>query len=1195
MNLNKKAIKNFATEARVSLLRDIEKKLNYLKPATPNELPVKVDKGVETEDVSFNSGEKKEQRKKLIARYNQIGKDNLIKEVAYTWFNRFIAIRFMEVNGFLESNVKVFSATEKEKTEPQIVTEALNVDLPVNKDLIYRYKDENNTDELFKYLLILQCDQLSESLPFLFEKLNDYTRLLLPNNLLGKNSVINKLVNDIPEDNFKQVEIIGWLYQYYVSEKKDQAFKASNKKGDKKEKYNKDTLPAVTQFFTPDWIVKYMVENSLGKLWIESTNNINLKNELNYLIENPEHRDEVRTEYKNSFVRNDIEIESIKFLDPAMGSGHILVYAFDMFYQIYQSLGYARSQIAKKILENNLYGFDIDKRAAQLAQFAVLMRARQFDPEILEENLTMHLIEIKETNNISNIDLDKYPEIKRLIDTFYDAKILGSIIEVPNIDIKKFKDEFKKLQENQDIFIQQYIPFINDLVKQLELFMTKYDVVVTNPPYGPKNNFQKNFGDYVDNHYLETKADLFAVFMDVCSNLAKKDGLVAMINQHQWMFLKTYEKLRETFLKNNTILSMLHLGTNAFPEISGEVVQSTTFVFLNSEIRSYKGKYFRLVNFDTTKEKESAFINGECENYVRMQRNFSKIPGSPIAYWVSKNVYNIFDKGKDIEDTADITGSLNKTANNNKYVLFNWEIDRTKLFNEWVGYAKGGVIRKWYGNRDQIVDWSNSAKEFYSNNSTSNIIPQEYRFRKGITYTDLTTKGFSARFLEDKQIVDMSGPALFIENDKSRTILLGLLNTKIANLIFNILNPTFHVKINDIRRFPIIILNNKAISRNIVREVCTNICISKLEWNSRETSWDFNQNPLVKHKTDSNLIEDAYRKYTDYWREQFFTLHKNEEKLNKIFIEIYGLEDEMTPDVELDNITILEDEADINEKHLKEIKNREEIKEFKGNTANPKLKEGLHKYFTQNDKKKLLKFDHEEIIKQFVSYGVGCIMGRYSLDEEGLAFAGGDFDDKKYKIFQPDDDAIVPVLDDIYFEDDIVTRFVEFVKASFGEKRLADNLKFIAEGLGKNKNETSKEAIRKYLFKKFYKDHVKRYKKKPIYWLFTSGNEQAFNALIYLHRYNKYTVSKMRTDYLHELQGKYEMSLQQSEQQLNDAESSKEKNKLETAIKNLRKKLEEIKKYDELLKHYADKQIELDLDDGVDINYAKFEKIIAKK
>lgn len=1215
--MNKSKIKSFAIEARSSLLRDVEKKLMHLNLDNVDKLPTKIDKGVEVADVSFTSGEKQDQRKNLIDRYNAIGKEQLIEEIAYTWFNRIIAIRFMEVNGFLKSGVRVLSAIDQDKNEPQIMTNLNSVKLPIDKELVYSLQDSGDHAGVFKYLFILQCNELNKDLPFLFEKIDSYSELLLPDNLLGVNSTISKLVETIQEDDFKNVEIIGWLYQYYVTERKDKLIKA-------KKKYKTNDIPPVTQLFTPHWIVKYMTQNSLGRYWIEAhpEHKDDLKENWDFFIEN---RDENSIEEIKKLKNSNLNIEDIKVYDPAMGSGHILVYAFEVLYQIYEILGYQKTDIPSLILQKNLFGLDIDARATQLARFALTMKARQYDKEILSKHITLNLFEIKsgdvltneEINTLSGNNSEKEDSLRKFIQQFEKAKDLGSIIKLENIDLDILEEALIHAQSSTQLFGQYALTKFKALVEQYKVMSQKYDVTIANPPYMGGKYMNLTLKSYVKENYPDTKSDLFAVFIEMMFATTKANGQLGIMSPFNWMFLKSYEKLREIIINKKTIQSLVKPSYTSFFESA--IVSICTLVVRNKSI-DIDGEFFDLGYLGNAEDQpillKEAILNPKIDyRYTSSTKEFSKIPGSPIAYWASERVRKVFEK--DTISSLNIYSQPGLQTSNNKVFIKNWtevslerigfiltQKEASESEKKWFPYNKGGEYRKWYGNQDHIVNWYKNGQDIKSyvnakypylkGNIDYVVKDRGYYFKEGLTYTKISSSAFGIRFFPKGQIFADAGSSIFPAKSLTN-YLLGFLGTKLTWSFLQILNPTMNIQSGNVGDLPIIIINNNNYKKDIDNLVQNNINSSKNEWDSRETSWDFEGNSLIKHKSDSNLLFEAYKQFTEYCREQFFALHKNEEELNKIFIDIYGLSKEMDPDVELRNITILKEECTINETYLDEIRNRENIENIKGNISNQKLKSGLYPYFSNDDKQQLLQFNDEVIIKQFISYAVGCMFGRYSLDVQGLAFAGGEFDKGKYTTFKVDDDAIIPVLDDTYFEDDIVTRFVRFVLVTFGEDTLDKNLDFIATALGKTAKETSKERIRKYFSKDFYKDHVKMYKKKPIYWMFTSGKEKAFNALVYLHRYNDSIVAKLRTDYLHELQGKYDIELENKEVSLKNTDKASKKVKMEKQIKVLRKKVAELRTYDGLLRHEADKKIVLDLDDGVDVNYAKFENILAKK
>lgn len=1158
--MDKSAIKNFAVNARVKLKEQIEQKA-YTFGITKNEI-----KNVETFEDAFEvNGNKYDKRllkhrESLVKKINEKGFDQVIEEVAYTWFNRLIAIRFMEVNEYLPSGVRVLSSTDSNKVEPDIIREAANLDFEnLNVDLIYKLQDENNTEELFKYLFIKQCNELGRIMPLVFEKIEDYTELLLPDNLLQEGSIIRDLVTSITEEDFKeQVEIIGWLYQYYISEKKDEVF-ADLKKN---KKITKENIPAATQLFTPDWIVKYMVENSLGRLWLESHPDDELKSKWKYYLEEAKQEPEVIKQLQ--VIRDEnkgLKPENIKFLDPCMGSGHILVYAFNVLYDIYKSAGYSEREIPKLILEKNLYGLDIDDRAAQLSYFAVMMKARSYSRRILRKKIDLNVCSIQESNGFPKEAIDFFAsgneplkeDVEYLINVFNDAKEYGSILEVKEIDfdaIEKRIDEIRNSGTN-DLFELQYKNIILEkipaLLKQAMIISRKYDVVCTNPPYMGSKGMNEKLKNYIEKKYEISKGDMFAVFIEKCIQMTKKQGFTSMVTMHSWMFLGLFEKLRENILNDTSLYSILHLGMEAFENIIGKVVQTVSFIARKVKIANIKPFSIRLVDFYDSRryEKEEQFFNIENRYSHISQSAFSKIPGSPIAYWVSDMFIENFSKGCSISTISDFTGSQNITANNEKYLRYLWEVKKLDIHQggKWVLYSKGGDFRKHYGNLNNVIDWSLGARNFYNENKTSNLLNEKYWYQKGISYTDITTRGSSFRYLPTGCLFDKSGPT--INYVKSLYYVLAILNSKVSNYYLEVLNPTIHVQIKDIKNIPIIFDKEK--SEYIKKIEKANVNISKEDWDSFETSLEFRINPLINlekynYNWRSYKLESIFKEWESLCYQRFVSLKNNEEKLNEMFIDIYKLQDDLD--------------------------------------------------YTVNDKDiTVSKADRERDIKSFISYSVGCMFGRYSLDEEGLIYAGGEFNPDRYKTFKVDIDNVLPITDDEYFEDDIVSRFVEFVKITFSEETLEENLDYIADTLCKKGNETSRQTIRRYFLKDFYKDHLKIYRKRPIYWLFDSGKNDGFKALIYMHRYDVGTVARVRTDYLHLLQRKYEAEVNRLDVTIENSTSTREKNESRKKKEKIQKQILECIQYDQVIAHVANQKISIDLDDGVKVNYAKFQEV----
>lgn len=1216
--MNKTAIKNFAVRARVKLIEDITQKA-YELGVTNNEI-----KDIETFEGGFkikgleNSKVYKKyelnQREQLVSKVREKGFEQVIEEVSYTWFNRFIALRFMEVNDYLPTGVRVLSSVEEGKIEPDIIKEALNIDLEIDKDLVYKLVDANDTEDLYKYLIIKQCNQLGQIMPMVFEEIADYTELLLPDNLLSEGSVVRDLVESIEEDDYKdQVEIIGWMYQYYISEKKDEVF-ADLKKN---KKITKENIPAATQLFTPKWIVKYMVENSLGRLWLESHPDEDLKTQWKYYLEEAEQDPDVQKKLDELKDPN-LNPEDIKVLDPAMGSGHILVYAFDVLYDIYLKANYSERDIPQLILEKNLYGLDIDDRAGQLAAFALMMKARSKNRRIFRKRIELNICSIQESNGIPNEAIDYLispnetvlektihkSDVEYLVEVFKDAKEYGSILDVKIIDFDAIEKRIEEIKngETLDLFELQYKEVILEklpsLVKQGKIMSEKYDVVCTNPPYMGNKGMNANLSPYVKEKYPDSKTDFFAVFMEKSNDYSKINGLYCMITQPSWLFLSTFTKLREKLIDNSCIYSLLHMGRGVF----GIDFGSTAFVIRNLSESKFKGDYFRLhqrvfqyIDCDDIgdlylKSKESnnfkydfsqykkgvneELINSTEDDYIlnkeqsihyhSIQENFKYIPNYPISYWVSNEITNLFINNKKLGDIAETRLGM-ATADNNRFTRLWHEVDIEKVGFyikdrevalkskcKWFPYNKGGNYRKWYGNNEYIVNWENDGleirnfKDEVTGRTKSHNYNLDYIFKRSITWSFVSSTNFGVRLSLEGFIFDVGGSSMFLDNEFI-LYTCAFLNTKLTFEFLKIQNPTLNFQPGNLSNLPIVINITNSYKDVIEKLAKQSIQISKNDWDLFELSWDYKNNPLLtysalKNNYDSNKIETAFYIWTDFTNEQFNKLKANEEELNRIFIEIYGLQDELTPEVEDKDITIR-------------------------------------------------KADRERDIKSFISYAVGCMLGRYSLDEEGLIYAGGEFDINRYKTFIPTKDNVLVIADDDYFEDDIVNRLVEFVKITFGEKTLEENLDYIAETLGKKANETSRQTIRRYFLKDFYNDHVKTYSKRPIYWLFDSGKQNGFKALIYMHRYDTSTVARVRTDYLHKLQKQYEAEVKRLDIFLESDISAREKAAAIKKKDSINKQILECLTYDQVIAHIANQKVEIDLDDGVAVNYDKFQNV----
>ena len=1177
--MNKPQIKNFSVWARRKLIETVSYRMsligifeNRIAEALPQSTADLKFYDIGTGKPAEVKGNDIKYRNELVNKIKRDGYKNTVEEIAYTWFNRLIAIRFMEVNDYLPSRVRVLSSLDSGKNEPDIITEAVSVaeenGFDISADEIYRLKDDNKVDELFGKMFEFQCIQLYDCLPELFQNSENYMEMLLPVSYTDKDGIIYHLVHDIPEDDFNlekegQVEIIGWLYQYYNTEPKDAVFAALKKNV----KISSENIPAATQLFTPDWIVRYMVENSLGRLWLDGHSDCSAKYEWKYYLEEAEQEESVRTQLDEIHKEyRALNPEQIKFIDPCMGSGHILIYAFEVLMQIYMSCGYSERDAAQLIIQKNLYGLDIDKRAYQLAYFSLMMKARQYDRRFLTREIKPNLAHFQGLASVQNAYVTG--AIKEFAEQFENCDIYGSLTEM---------HEIKELDEALDDFsgvIDMDFSTTERMMTIYKALTQKYDVVCTNPPYMGGSGMSAALSDFVKKYYPDSKSDLFAVFIERCGELAKANGFYAMITQHAFMFLSSYEKLREKLL-NKTTVNMAHLGARAFDEIGGEVVQTTAFVNYNSHIKDYKGTYVRLVDIVGENEKKEKFLSGDCR-YTAKQENFSKIPGAPVAYWVSENFVRAFENETIGEVYVPKFGM--STGDGEAYIRFWFEPSYKKIATDaknedefdsqnkkWNALDKGGQFRRWYGNKNNVVLWENRGNEI-KNNPKSAVRSPQFFFQPHISWTLISSGTFSARFFENGYILDTASNCIYLNNNDYRYA-LAMLNSKVAIMILNLLNPTINMSCGVVSLVPLKIVENNKINDLVEK----NVALSKSDWDSFETSWDFKKHPLLNYgisiysglgngdnmptfffaveRTSSSFkieekdvpkaytIESAFEMWNDVCNDRFNTLKQNEEELNRIFIDIYGLQDELTPEVEDKDVTVR-------------------------------------------------KADMQRDIKSLVSYAVGCMFGRYSLDVDGLAYAGGEWDDSKYSTYIPDKDNCIPITDDYYFEDDIIKRFSDFIKAVYGEETLEENLNFIAEALG-NKGKTSREVIRNYFLNDFYKDHLKIYQKRPIYWLFDSGKQNGFKALVYMHRWNADTIGNVRVEYLHKTQKIYMNELDRMQDTIDNSNDSREIAAAKKAKEKLTKQLKETKDYDASMAHLANMRIDIDLDDGVKVNYEK--------
>ena len=1244
--MDKTAIKNYAIWARTKLIEDIKYKASLLgitEKGIADALPQST-----TQEQYFDIGtrepyairgvqiaqrrslaeaiKKKAQESDYLTAYNSI-----IEEVAYTWFNRFIAVRFMEVNDYLPCKIRVLSAVDG-RQEPDIVQNPFDAKLDytsAEEELISQHQMNNEGDKLFNMLFVKVCNDLSKVLPQLFEAEQDYTELLLNISYTDQDGLIYKLVHDIPEDNFDvnavdeegkpvgQVEIIGWLYQYYNTEPKNETFALLKKNV----KITKERIPSATQLFTPDWIVRYMVENSLGRLVISGQlvvdsgqslvdseeERIAKEKELaerfgwKYYLPGAKQDADVRKQL-NQLTTNNYSPETIKVIDPCMGSGHILVYAFDVLMQIYTQMGYTDKDAALSILENNLYGLDIDKRAFQLAYFAVLMKARQYHKFILKKQPQCHIYAIAESNGINmkhlayfGAQLDELAkpvalnQMQELITTLHDAKEYGSIISVADYDwdlLRQFAAEFD-ISGEMNLFdsfgIEAAQQRLQELVAVGEVLAQKYEVVVTNPPYMGSSGMGAKLSAYVKQNYPDTKSDMSTVMMEKTLAMCSENGFMAMINIPVWMSKSSFLRLRYDLLTKHTFINMIHCGRGIF----GSDFGTTAFVIKKDYIYDYKTVFHQLFDemgaVDSVSQKEEWFLEKKGRFIVK-QKQFLNIASYPIAYYTSQKLLEILDREKPLSDYAYPRKGLT-TGDNDIFVRLWFEIDKTKFSQftngkKWFPMTKGGDFRRWYGNNEYVVNWENEGyalKNFKDESGRLRSVLRNTQFylRKSISWNDTTATGKIAfRYQPEGYISNASGPCVFADNDLF--YLFGLLNSVVSQKLLEILAPNMKFEVGQMSLVPII----KKTSEKINVFVNNTIELSETDWDSFETSWDFAKHPLVvtsgqllvnrdssantqlttNHSSlatsgqllvnsDSSVntqlstthyplttIAQAYQRWEEETNARFTQLKANEEELNRIFIDIYGLQDELTPEVEDKDVTVR-------------------------------------------------KADLQRDIKSLLSYAVGCIFGRYSLDVEGLAYAGGEWDESKYVTFKPDEDNVIPITDEDYFEDDIIGRLIAWLKVVYGAETLEENLRFIADALGTS-GDTARQKIRNYFLKDFFKDHCKIYQKRPIYWLYDSGKQNGFKALIYMHRYNADTSGQVRAEYLGKMEETYESEINRM-QDIMDNGAGREVALAGKRKEKLQKQLHECRDYDAVLGHIALASIAIDLDDGVKVNYVK--------
>lgn len=1196
--MNTARLRTFAQESRLLLMQGVANRILYWgfdREGNLTEAPKAIDGGYSFREKLYDDTGVPPRWKKLEKKItaSSEGLKDTIEEAAYTWFNRLLAIKIMEENGLMPPIL----AFRKDTLDPMILWDAKEQKSGVTdarlKEKINEAVKANNDAEAFALLIIDFCNR-QPLLKEIFGSLDDFTELLIPTDLLSSEGFL-ALLNDseiIVHEDYGTVELIGWLYQFYISDRKDEVFAGFKRN----RKARAEDIPAATQIFTPKWIVSYMVENTLGKAYLDFEPDSALGEEMKYLVE---------SENESSRIIEDIE--ELTLIDPACGSGHILVTGMEWLYKMYREQGYNAKSAIENILSHNLFGLEIDDRAAQLARFALMMKAALLmktvnASEAIEmvqrpNGMLPQIAAFPENRAFSSEEVEVLTEgkhtqeIYKTFDLLRQGKNLGSVIKLDLSEeaLEALKTGYKHIKAKAknlglDVFEEAAWLTLKDYAEIALILSGKYTAVCANPPYMGQKNMNGELKDYVGKHYPMTKADLFAVFMEVCMNITIKDGLMGMINQHAWMFLSSYEKYRKYLLLNYSIQNMLHLGPRTFEELSGEVVQSTSFVLKKIKPEDAKGNYYRLVDYNSSLKKEKNFLRGHDFHSDVSQSNFEKIPGTPIAYWVSKNLIKAFSLPK-LKDYYETRKGL--VTMNDRLFVFEWfevncelvglnckdVVEFDKLKYEYAPFKSGGGYKRWYGNRNKLIKWQNDGEkiknyitEISGDHYSRQIFNQSFFFKKSLSWNSIAARKSSFRWYEDGFIFGSAGPSLFY--DKDFKCVLAFLNSKLTDVFIKIINPTFNFGPTVIGKLPF----KKIDSERIERIVEDNIYISKSEWDAQETSWDFEQNSLVVQKADS--LESSYRLWQEKVTGDFYQLHKNEEELNRIFIEIYGLEEELTPEVPLKEITILQDELKQNDLEVLED-------EFR------------------TGKRPELPIQKDIVIAQLLSYFVGVMMGRYRLDKPGLHIAHPNPTDEElqaYKVtnaaipftLKIDKDGILPLMgEEGAFPDDAVKSIRNLVYHIWGEDSQTMNQNFINECLG--------EDMEKWMTEKFWDEHIsgRMYKKKPIYWMFCSNprspRNSAFRALVYMHRMNAFTVQQLLINYLHPHQSHIKSRYEKLEEtkDFHTREESRDMDRLS-------KMLSELAEYEQKLKKVANEQITFDLDDGVAVNYAKFEGVTAK-
>ena len=1102
-----------------------------------------------------------EARKRLEEQIRRDGFGQVMEAMAYTWFNRLAAIRYMELHGYLGHGYRVLSHPDGQPY-PEILEHAADVDLPgLDREKAVELKlDGSKDEELYGLLLKAQCNALHQAMPFLFEPIGDETELLLPGNLLHTDSLIRQMVEGIDESAWRQIEIIGWLYQFYISEKKSQVIGKVVASED---------IPAATQLFTPNWIVKYLVQNSLGAQWLATYPHSQLKAEMDYYIEPAEQTDEVTAQLA-AITPSTLNPEALTLIDPASGSGHILVEAYDLFKVIYLERGYQKRDVVRLILEKNLFGLDIDGRAAQLTGFALMMKARADDRRLFERDVKLNVMALVDSKGFDaerlaqgvglahyGLQLGDLTELKRL---FEHATTFGSLTQVPEGLAAKLP-ALKQLSEapDHDLFESGALKWLGLLVRQAEMLTAQYDVVVANPPYMGSKFHVQVLKKFLKDHYKGYEKDVFSAFIDRDLAFSKPHGRLGFMSPFVWMFISSHEHLRTRLIDDETITSLIQLEYSGF---DGATVPICTFTLQKGHVVSQKGCFIRLSDFRGADSQAprtlEAIRNRDCGWFFEAaQDEFKKIPSSPVAYWVS--FLRVFDLDK-VGDTY-ISGGRIKTHDGQKYFRFIWEIPRTS--QRWRRIVKGGDFRKHAGNENFVFDWSPEAVAFYE--SKGGLYPEYFRQQDGVCWSKITSANPSFRIKRAITEYDSASPTIFNAQLRFDSFMVALLNSPVATILLKAINPTLNTQVADVMALPVCNVT-EAKKVDISAREHRLIDMAVADWNSFETARDFRACPLLSIANEGlQTLESSNATWITQNRETIAEMKRLEEENNRLFIDAYGLENELTPDVPIEQITL---------------------------TVNPASRYGGN----LTEEERWTRF-REDTMEELVSYAIGCMMGRYSLDAPGLIYAhngNANFDATRYTKFPADSDGIVPLTDYEWFGDDAGHRLIEFISAAWDAARLEDNLAFMADNLSPRDNESSRKTLRRYLSDSFFKDHLQTYRKRPIYWLFSSGNEKAFQCLVYLHRYNEGTLARMRTEYVIPLQGMMASRVLRLEDDIAADTSTTHHKRLEKERATLVKQQSELREFDEKLRHYADQRISLELDDGVKINYGKFGDLLAE-